>query len=175
MEQTMNQDAAAGMMTGGMQKKNTGLIAGMVVCTVLAASGIAFGIYGMMQSSQKDNQISELKIEINDKTTKMEEFETIISKLNDEIEEAATSVETTTTTISDTTEQVTNNNNSDSKTAIILLGAILDKNDNRTVFKVGDCTADGPSVKCPVIVNEKNALISYNSNDSILRLTLPND
>lgn len=32
----MNQDVTAGVITGEMQKKNTGLIAGMVVCAILA-------------------------------------------------------------------------------------------------------------------------------------------
>ena len=67
MEQTVDQGTNVDMMTGGMQKKNTGLIAGMVVCAVLAVSGIAFGIYGVMQSSQKDNQISDLKVQVADK------------------------------------------------------------------------------------------------------------
>ena len=54
-------------MTGGTGKKNTGLIAGMVACAVLAVGGIAFGVYGMMQSSQKDSHISDLKVQVADK------------------------------------------------------------------------------------------------------------
>ncbi|MBR2709553.1 hypothetical protein IKE72_00535 [Candidatus Saccharibacteria bacterium] len=48
-------------------KKNKGLVAGLVVCILLALGGIAFGVYGIMQSSQKDNQISDLKVQIEDK------------------------------------------------------------------------------------------------------------
>ena len=51
----------------------------------------------------------------------------------------------------------------------------LDENETRTVFKIGECSADGPSVKCPVDVNGKDALISYNSTDGLLRLTLPKE
>ena len=84
MEQTMNQDATAGMMTGEVQKKNTGLIASMVVCAVLAVGGIAFGIYGMMQSSQKDSQISDLKVQIADKDGTITTLETEKIEINDD-------------------------------------------------------------------------------------------
>ena len=64
MEQTMSQDATAGMMTGGTGKKNTGLIVCMVACAVLAVGGIGFGIYGIMDSNNKSSEISDLKVQI---------------------------------------------------------------------------------------------------------------
>ena len=64
MEQVINQNTTTSATAGGTQKKNTGLAVGMVACVILATSGIAFGVYGMMQSSQKDNQISDLKVQI---------------------------------------------------------------------------------------------------------------
>lgn len=142
-----------------------------IIASVVAVCGIGFGVYGIMQGSQKDGQIADLKTEINDKTTEIEELEAEMSNLDNKTEEIVNGVETT--TISDAAEQTVSDN--DSETAAILLGAVLDKNGDRTVFKVGDCTADGPSVKCPVTVDGKDALISYNSSDSILRLSLPND
>ena len=84
MEQTMSQDATAGMMTGGTQKKNTGLIAGMVACAVLAVGGIAFGVYGMMQSSQKDSQISDLKVQVADKDGTITTLETEKIQVSDD-------------------------------------------------------------------------------------------
>ena len=173
MEQNADTGAPVVPVVENKQKSGNGLKIATAVACVVTVCGIGFGIYGMLQSSQKDSQISDLKVEINDKSTKIEELETKISDLDNEVEEVVTDVETATTTNPDATDQKTSNNNSE--TAAILFGAMIDKNDDRTVFKIGDCTADGPSVKCPVTVDGKDALISYNSNDSILRLSLPND
>lgn len=76
MEQTMNQDVSTSMMTGGAEKKGKGLVAGMVACAILAVGGIAFGAYGMIQNSQKDNQISDLKVQIEDSNGKITALET---------------------------------------------------------------------------------------------------
>ncbi|MBR3172881.1 hypothetical protein IKF21_03185 [Candidatus Saccharibacteria bacterium] len=173
MEQNSDNGVPVAPMVENKQKSGNGLKIAAAIACIVAVCGIGFGIYGMIQSSQKDTQISDLKVEINDRSTKIEELETEVSDLNNKIEEVAIDTETITTTDTDVIGQVTGNDNSE--TAAILLGAILDKNDSRTVFKVGDCTADGPSVKCPATVDGKNALISYNSNDSMLRLSLPND
>ena len=154
------------------QKGGNGLKIATAIACVVAVCGIGFGVYGMMQSAQRDSQISDLKVEVNDKSAKIDELETEISNLDSKKEEVVINTETITTD-PDVTSQEPNNNSSE--TAAILLGTILDKNDSRTVFKVGDCTADGPSVKCPVTVNGKDALISYNSTDSILRLSLSNN
>lgn len=169
MEQNADSLSAVSPVVDNKPKGGNGLKIVAIVASVVAVCGIGFGVYGMMQSYEKDSQISDLKVEINDKIIKIEEFETKISDLNNKIEEVDTDTETIT---SDTTGQETSNN--DGKTTI-LLGEMLDKNDSRTVFKIGDCTADGPSVKCPVTVNGKDALISYNSTDSILRLSLSNN
>lgn len=172
----MEQNADAGVPVAPMienKKKNgDGLKIATAIACVVAVCGIGFGIYGMMQSSQKDSQISDLKVEINNKLVKIEELETKISNFDNKMEEVVIDTGTTTTDL-DATDQVTSS--SDNEAAAILLGTMLDKNDSRTVFKIGDCTADGPSVKCPVIVDGKDALISYNSNDNILRLSLPNN
>ena len=52
--------------TGNKQKSSNRLIITAVVACILAVCGIGFGIYGMMQSSQKDNQISDLKVQVKD-------------------------------------------------------------------------------------------------------------
>lgn len=154
------------------QKSGNGLKIATVIACVVAACGIGFGVYGMMQSFQKDNQISDLQVEINDKSAKIDELEAEISNINSKKEEVAINAEAITTN-PDVASQESSSDSSE--TAAISLGTMLDKNDSRTVFKIGDCTADGPSVKCPAIVDGKDALISYTSNDSILRLSLPND
>ena len=180
MEDNTNM-AAPSTVVDNKPKDSKGLKIATAIACIFGICGIGFGVYGVMQGLEKDNQISNLKAEVNSKSAKIQELETTISNLNNKTEEIVIDTETTTPT--DTTEQnATEQNtteqtasNDDNETVTILLKEILDKNDDRTVYKAGDCTADGPSVKCPVTINGKNALISYNSNDSILRLTLFNN
>lgn len=94
MEQDMGQGVTNGMMSGGAGKKNTGLIAGMVVCAILAVGGIGFGVYGMLRSSEKDSQISDLKVQIKEADGTITTIET------PEIE--TTTNDGTTVTITDT-------------------------------------------------------------------------
>ena len=172
MEQNTDIGVPVAPMVENKQKSGNGLKITTVIACIVAVCGTGFGVYGMIQSSQKDGQISDLKVEVNDKSAKIDELETEISNLDSKKEEVVIDTETITTDPGITSQEPNNNS---SETAAILLGTMLDKNDSRTVFKVGDCTADGPSVKCPATVDGKDALISYNSNDSILRLSLPND
>ena len=54
----------------------------MVIACILAVCDIGFGIYGIVQSSQKDNQISDLKVQVEKLNGKIVSSETGIS--NDE-------------------------------------------------------------------------------------------
>ena len=147
-------------------KKPTRLIVATAFFAILAVAGISFGVYELLDSNQKNQQISDLKSKIENKNSEIEELETTISSLQTETKENNSSSETT------NTEPATN---STTKTATITLGSILDENETRTVYKIGDCTADGPSVKCPVNVNGKEALFSYINTEGILRFTLPKE
>ncbi|MBR2753800.1 MAG: hypothetical protein IKG26_04540 [Bacillus sp. (in: Bacteria)] len=64
----MEQNAGAGVpvapMVDNKQKSGNGLKIATAIACVVAACGIGFGVYGMMQSSQKDSQISDLKVQI---------------------------------------------------------------------------------------------------------------
>ncbi|MBR3132105.1 hypothetical protein IKG33_01705 [Candidatus Saccharibacteria bacterium] len=64
----MEQNATAAMpvMDGGNQKSGNGLKIATVIASFVAVCGIGFGIYGMVQSSQKDSQISDLETQIKD-------------------------------------------------------------------------------------------------------------
>lgn len=75
-EQNAVQETTDNIPTSETKKKNTGLIAGMVICAVFAIGGVAFGIYGMTQNSSKDNQISDLKFQIEDFNNKIASLET---------------------------------------------------------------------------------------------------
>ena len=55
----------------------------MIAC-VVAICGIGFGVYGMIQSSQKDNQISDLKVQIEDSNGKVTTLETEKIETTDE-------------------------------------------------------------------------------------------
>ena len=90
MEQAMNQDTTANMMIGGTQKKNTGLIVGMVICAVLAVGGIGFGIYGMVEANSakdiivtKDTEISNLTGQLDSLNVKIDELESEVNAQQD--------------------------------------------------------------------------------------------
>lgn len=48
----------------------------MVVCALLAVAGVGFGVYGMLNSNQKSNQIAQMRLEITDKDEKITNLET---------------------------------------------------------------------------------------------------
>ena len=69
------------------QKGGNGLKITTVIACVVAVCGIGFGVYGMMQSSEKDSQISNLKSQIstlNDKPSLMEDATNNTSVVNDD-------------------------------------------------------------------------------------------
>ncbi|MBO4812567.1 hypothetical protein J5491_00210 [Candidatus Saccharibacteria bacterium] len=166
--------AAPRPLTVPSSKKPTGLIVATAICSVLAVAGIAFGVYELMGSNQKDSKISSLESEVKEKDAKIEELENTISLLDMPTEE--------TIVINENTNNETPSDQSND-TAVISLGTKLDDNGTRVAFKIGDCTADGGtaasgshlSVKCPVTVNGKEGLVSYNDNDNILRLSIPRE
>ncbi|MDO5475113.1 MAG: hypothetical protein Q4F61_01870 [Candidatus Saccharibacteria bacterium] len=92
----MEQNAAAAMpvMDSGNQKSGNGLKIATAIASIVAVCGIGFGIYGMVQSSQKDSQISDLKVQIKDSNGTVTTIET------PEIE--TTTNDGTTVTITDT-------------------------------------------------------------------------
>ena len=61
----MEQDRPAVMpaVENSQQNHKKGWQIATAVVSILAISGIGFGVYGMMQSSQKDHQIAELKVQ----------------------------------------------------------------------------------------------------------------
>lgn len=62
MEQNMNATMPA--MSSGQQGNGSGLKIATAITSIIAICGIGFGVYGMMQSSNKDGQISDLKVQI---------------------------------------------------------------------------------------------------------------
>ncbi len=64
MEQNTNTDTPVAEMVENKKKKSSGLKIATAVACVMAVCGIGFGVYGMMQSIQKDNLISDLKSQI---------------------------------------------------------------------------------------------------------------
>lgn len=66
----MEQNAETGVpmtpVVDSKQKSGNGLKIATVIACIAAICGIGFGVYGMVQSSQKDNQISDLKVQISE-------------------------------------------------------------------------------------------------------------
>ena len=61
MEQNTDTGAPVTPTMDDKQKSGNGLKIATVIACIMAVCGIGFGAYGMMQSSQKDSQISDLK------------------------------------------------------------------------------------------------------------------
>ena len=61
MKQSINAETS---VVDDQQKSGNGLKIATAIACVVAVCGIGFGVYGMMQSAQKDNQISDLKVQI---------------------------------------------------------------------------------------------------------------
>ena len=64
MEQNVDASAPVTPVVENKQKGGNGLKIATAIACVVAVCGIGFGVYGMMQSSQKDDQISDLKVQI---------------------------------------------------------------------------------------------------------------
>ena len=92
----MEQDTTTTMpvMDSGKQKDGKGWKIATAIASIVAVCGIGFGVYGMIQSSQKDSQISDLKVQIK------EDDGTVTTIETPEIE--TTTNDGTTVTITDT-------------------------------------------------------------------------
>ena len=64
MEQNIDTGASMVPTVDNKQKGGNGLKIATAIACIVAVCGIGFGVYGMMQSSQKDSQISDLKVQI---------------------------------------------------------------------------------------------------------------
>lgn len=64
MEQNANAGAPVEPIVENKQKSGNGLKIATAIACVVAICGVGFGIYGMVQSTQKDSQISDLKVQI---------------------------------------------------------------------------------------------------------------
>lgn len=62
MEQ--NATATVPVMDSGKQDSGKGWKIATAIVSVVAVCGIGFGVYGMLQSSQKDNQTSDLEVQV---------------------------------------------------------------------------------------------------------------
>ncbi len=176
MEPTISQDATSPVASSEKQQKPKALIITTAICAVLAVAGIAFGIYTLLNSNQKDTQISALKTDLSEK-------EITIAKLEDNISilEAKTSTTAEIDDIAETREVTETDTNGESAT-IELISELADT-DSSKVYKIGECTADSGisasahfSLKCHVNIAGKDALVSYHDDDNnILRLSLPKE
>ncbi len=67
MEQNADANTPITPVVDNKQKSGNGLKIATAIACAVAICGIGFGVYGMMQSSQKDSQISDLKVQIKEK------------------------------------------------------------------------------------------------------------
>ena len=64
MEQNADTGVPVAPMVENKQKSGNGLKIATAIACIVAVCGIGFGVYGMMQSLQKDSQISDLKVQV---------------------------------------------------------------------------------------------------------------
>ena len=84
MEQNADAGAPMTSVIENRQKNGNGLKIATAIACIVAVCGIGFGVYGIMQISQKDNQISDLKTKIEQlETSKNDNESTIVDTDND--------------------------------------------------------------------------------------------
>lgn len=76
MEQNTDTGAPMASAADKKQKSGNGLKIATTIACIVAVCGIGFGIYGMMQSSQKDSQISDLRVQIKEEDGTITTIET---------------------------------------------------------------------------------------------------
>lgn len=85
MEQNVEAGVPVVPVIENKQKSGNGLKIATAIACVVAVCGVGFGVYGMIKSSDKDNQISDLK-------TQIEKFKTAESTKNNETVSTDTTV-----------------------------------------------------------------------------------
>ena len=75
MEQNTTTGVPMTPVEDNKQKSGNGLKIATAIACIVAVCGIGFGVYGIMQSTQKDNQISDLKNQIESLNGKISSLE----------------------------------------------------------------------------------------------------
>ncbi|MDO4753323.1 MAG: hypothetical protein Q4A36_03795 [Candidatus Saccharibacteria bacterium] len=79
-----NTSVPAASTVENKQKSGTGLKIATAIACLVAVCGIGFGVYGMIRSSEKDNQISEKDGQISELKVQVEDFNGKITTLETE-------------------------------------------------------------------------------------------
>ena len=82
MEQNADTGAPVAPVMDNKQKDGNGLKIATIVACVVAICGIGFGVYGMMQSSDKDRQIANLQAQNKENSEVAVETETVDNESN---------------------------------------------------------------------------------------------
>ena len=83
MQQNLDTSAPiAPVVENNKQNSGNGLKIATAIACIVAVCGIGFGVYGIIQSSQKDSQISTLNSEITGLKQSVEELENTITDMN---------------------------------------------------------------------------------------------
>ncbi|MBR2830749.1 hypothetical protein IKE83_00075, partial [Candidatus Saccharibacteria bacterium] len=82
MEQNTETGAPISPVIENKQKSGNGLKIATAIACIVAVCGIGFGVYGMFQSLQKDSQISDLKVQVENRDGTITELETEKIQIN---------------------------------------------------------------------------------------------
>lgn len=64
-------------------KKSSGLVLGLILCLLLAAGGVGFGVFEMMEGNKKDTRISDYKNEVATLNAQVQTLNNTIDELNE--------------------------------------------------------------------------------------------
>ena len=140
-------------MGGGKKNDGKGWKIATAIASVVALCGIGFGIYGMVRGLQKDNQISDMKFQVEDSNGKITTLETEKIETTDE--------NSTTVTISDSVlgyrnQILTSSESSKSYSIHFQSSVYLPKN---TLLSI--VLKDGAISQCNIGMREESGAINY--------------
>ncbi len=167
MEQNTNTEKTIMSGVGSKQRNESGLKVVTAIASIAAVCGIGFGIYGMMQSSQKENQISDLEVQVNNFNSRINTLETERSNITNGSNKVST--ENNTETEKCITAPVEHTSGSTTDTTIDSYQTFSDnlaKNYANSVFGYYYHYNGSENIKMTMVAQIKNSHLTINDVDN---------
>ena len=155
-------------------KKNTGMILGMLLLLLLAAGGIGFGVWAMMDgNSQKDalnQQITALKKQNDDLTEQVSQLNEQLTALQtDEEDGISAEVVDGVLYIMDGSDEVLAQSDEIEGLEIVSCGFISEDNETDIESETDTNTEASSSLKCVVSTSDGEGWFTYNTTEGQLK------
>ena len=150
-------------------KKNHGMLYGMILLAILAAGGIGFGVWAMLDGNSRVQKKDEQVAELNNQVESLQQEKNDLSERIDELEnshlEAQADIVQNQEDIAEVQEQLAEEQKQEES--------------GYRVESIGQCVADGGTVassvfilKCEATTSQGAGKFVYNSQDNVLRFVL---